>query len=143
MRRNLPFQFDHGSTDSSTWHLPEGALVRLGRGDVNDIAFTPDGRYLAVTSHFGLWWYDVSTRAVLTLWEAGTAPYPVAISNCGTWVAIGGGHARHVGIWEVSSGTCLATLTRAKNERIDLIVFSPDRKHIAVSGQWKIRKRIF
>ncbi len=85
MKRNLPFQFDHGSTDSSTWHLPEGALVRLGRGDVNDIAFTPDGRYLAVTSHFGLWWYDVSTRAVLTLWEAGTALYPVAMSDCGTW----------------------------------------------------------
>ena len=143
MKRNLPFQFDHGSTDSSTWHLPEGALVRLGRGDVNDIAFTPDGRYLAVTSHFGLWWYDVSTRAVLTLWEAGTAPYPVAISNCGTWVAIGGGHARHIGIWEVSSGTCLATLTRAENERVDLLVFSPDRKHIAVSGQWRYEKEFF
>ena len=143
MSNYLPFQFDSGETDSSIWNLPSGVLVRLGRGDVNDIAFTPDGRYLAVTSHFGLWWYDVSTRAVLTLWEAGTAPYPVAISNCGTWIAIGSGHARHVGIWEVSSGTCLATLTRAENEWINTLVFSPDRKHIAVSGQWRYEKDFF
>ena len=83
MNRYLPFQFDHGSADSSIWNLPSGALVRLGRGDVNDVAFTPDGRYLAVTSHFGLWWYDVSTRAVLTLWEAGTSP--ISCCNFQLW----------------------------------------------------------
>lgn len=138
MKKNIPFQIDHGNTDSSTWFLPEGALARLGRGSVYDIAFTPDDSYLAVTSHFGLWWYDVSTRAVLTLWGAETAQYPVAISNCDTWVATGRrGYAHQIGIWDVSSGTCLATLPRAEKERIGALVFSPDSKCLAVCGSYR------
>ena len=31
-------------------NLPEGAKVRLGKGSINDIKFSPDGTQLAVAS---------------------------------------------------------------------------------------------
>lgn len=31
------------ATDFATWRLPEGAIARLGRGDVGSAAFSPLG----------------------------------------------------------------------------------------------------
>ena len=41
--------------DVTTWALPDGAIARLGRGCLPDIAFSPDERYLAVGTWVGLW----------------------------------------------------------------------------------------
>ena len=29
--------------DSPRWHLPDGARARLGKGTINEIAYSPDG----------------------------------------------------------------------------------------------------
>ena len=34
--------------DYNRWRLPEGALMRLGKGNVRDVAWSPDGTRLAV-----------------------------------------------------------------------------------------------
>ena len=34
----------------NTWALPDGAIARLGRGCVRDLAFSPDGTLLASAS---------------------------------------------------------------------------------------------
>ena len=41
--------------DYTQWHLPEGAKVRLGKGEINEIAYSPDGTRLAVASSIGIW----------------------------------------------------------------------------------------
>ena len=46
--------------DVTTWALPKGAIARLGRGSVRDMAFSPDGQYFAVGTNIGLWLYDLS-----------------------------------------------------------------------------------
>ena len=38
--------------------LPEGAVVRLGKGNVREILYSPDGTRLAVVSSIGVWLYD-------------------------------------------------------------------------------------
>lgn len=55
----------------NTWALPEGAIVRFGTGDLNRVksSLSPDGKYLAVGTGVGLWWYDVSTMLPISLWE--------------------------------------------------------------------------
>ena len=42
------------NSDVNTWALPKGAITRLGRGTVRDMAFSPDGQYLAVGTGIGL-----------------------------------------------------------------------------------------
>ena len=42
------------------WGLPEGAKLRLGRGEVFDIDYSPDGTRLAVASSIGIWIYDAA-----------------------------------------------------------------------------------
>ena len=50
-----------------TWHLPDGALIRLGKGGNRAIAFSPDGQIFAVASSIGVWLYDVVTTRKLAL----------------------------------------------------------------------------
>ena len=51
----IPTQGVDINSDVTTWALPDGAIARLGRGCVHDMAFSPDGEYLAVGSRIGLW----------------------------------------------------------------------------------------
>ena len=39
-------------------HLPEGAIMRLGRGTVNNIAYSSDGSQISVVTSIGIWIYD-------------------------------------------------------------------------------------
>ena len=47
--------------------LPEGALARLGKGQAEEIAFSPDGNLLAVAGSIGVWLYDVRTYKEISL----------------------------------------------------------------------------
>ena len=54
--------------DYTTWDsLPEGVKARLGKGEVEDVAYSPDGKYLAVASSIGIWLYDAETYQALSL----------------------------------------------------------------------------
>ena len=53
--------------DYTQWHLPAGAKARLGKGWLYDIAYSRDGKRLAVTSSIGIWIYDARTGEELDL----------------------------------------------------------------------------
>ena len=133
MKKDIPFQMDRDNADSSTWYLPDGAIARLGKGNVMDMVLSPDGTLLAIGSYLGLWWYDVPNRSLLTLWEAGKTITTVAFSACGEWVATGG-WGTPIKIWDVKRGNCLAELARDKSGYASDIVFSSDRKRLVVGG---------
>ena len=48
-------------------HLPTGATARLGKGIINDVAYSPDGNSLAVASYLGIWIYDTHTGEELNI----------------------------------------------------------------------------
>lgn len=131
MVKSLPFQLDKSGIDRSEWYLPDGALARLGQGKINSMVLSPDGTLLVIASHLGLWWYDVSKYAFLTLWERETSIYSAAFSACGKWVATAGPLIK---VWDVKSGMCLAEFTREKGGGIDELAFSPDCELLVVSG---------
>ena len=66
-RLGAEFLVEHGtdihSQEYPRWHLPEGALARLGKGSIRardrTIAYSPDGTRLAVATTLGIWLYDV------------------------------------------------------------------------------------
>ena len=51
----------------TTWGLPDGAKVRLGKGVITAIEFSPDGSQIAVASSVGIWLYDARTGKELVL----------------------------------------------------------------------------
>ena len=61
--------------DYTRWGLPDGAKVRLGKGWISgDVAYSPDGSLLAVTSSIGIWLYDANTGAEVNLLSGHTRP---------------------------------------------------------------------
>ena len=57
--------------DFTVWELPQDAIARLGSGYSNDLVVSADGASLAVGSWAGVWWYDLTTRQPVTLFETG------------------------------------------------------------------------
>lgn len=53
--------------DYTQWNLPEGAKMRLGKGWMRDIAFSPDGSQFAVATMIGIWIYDAQTGREIAL----------------------------------------------------------------------------
>lgn len=53
--------------DYTQWALPEGAKVRLGKGTINAIEYSPDGSRFIVGSSIGVWVYDAHTYQELSL----------------------------------------------------------------------------
>ena len=85
----VPVPVGNNGDDVTTWALPEGAVARLGRGCEPDIAFSPDGQYIAIGNSLGLWLYDYETLSPIALWvtERGLIVC-VAFSPNGKWIAI-------------------------------------------------------
>ena len=54
--------------DYTKWGLPEGVTSRLGKGRLTgNIAYSPDGTWLAIASSIGVWLYDVATDSEISL----------------------------------------------------------------------------
>lgn len=53
--------------DYTRWHLPEHAILRLGKGGVGDVTFSPDGKRLYAHTSVGIWKYDALTGKELDL----------------------------------------------------------------------------
>ena len=111
------------------WSLPEGAKARLGKGSINEIAYSPDGALLAVASSIGVWLYDTNTYQEITLLTHTSVVYSVAFSPDGNTLA-SGSVDRTIRLWDVNMGTMKSTLTGHTGE-VHSVTFSPDGKTLA------------
>lgn len=152
----LPTSFGE---DYTQWGLPEGAKVRIGKGTISEMAYSPDGTRLAVASGAGTWLYDTQTYQELRLLNN---VHSVLISPDGKMIAaiegsyIAGG-SPIISLYDADTGTVLRRIIRqlpepiinhpfkpGTNERCTRVVpssfsssdleFSPDGKMIAAGG---------
>ena len=138
--------------DYRTWHLPDGAIIRLGKGAIGAVACSPDFQRLAVASSIGVWLYDVATSRELALFTGHTgrvgtlaySPGTVAFSPNGTMLAsvpyiyTGLFYSGTLNLWNVATGENIATLggyNRTQEESVQSVAFSPDGTTLA-SGSW-------
>ena len=98
--------------DQTQWHFSEGAKMRLGKGRINDIKFSPNGRQFAVSTSIGIWMYDAHTGEELSLIAVlpgeGRDVTAMAFSPDGRILASGelGGVGR---LWDVTTGKPIVT----------------------------------
>ena len=119
----LPSTF---AEDYMRWELPEGAKMRLGKGQIKSYQFSPDNTQLAVMSSIGIWLYDVQTgKAVKLLTEhSGVVFSP-------DWQTFAKkGKNNTVELWELHTNT-LKKSFEGHTENTVPVAFSPDGKMIA------------
>ena len=119
--------------DTTQWNLPENAKARLGKADVNDIQYSPDGKFLAVASDIGIWLYDVTVHQEASLITGDTSGVLcLAFSPDGRILATGNGDST-ITLHDRITGT-QKTLVGLTTDYIRSIAFSPDGKTIAGGG---------
>ena len=115
--------------DSPQWHLPDKARARLGKGTVEEIAYSPDGTRLAVAGGMGIWIYDASTGTEVAFLVGHTGyVHSVAYSPDGNTIASGG--TGDVILWNAATST-LRSILRGHTDNVYGVAFSPDGRTIA------------
>ncbi len=134
-RKPAPFNVVSGDTEGRTWALPEGAIARFGKGKHCNIALSPNSTYFAVGTTIGLWWYEMSSKSPIALWETERGMISALdLSQSGEWIAV----ANYDGIVKVldaQSGECRTQMKRMQEQNVYWrLDFSPDSKWVATSN---------
>ena len=134
----LAFTPNTFAQDSPQWHLPEGAKMRIGKGSVNEIAYSPDGTLLAVASGIGIWLYDAETGEEIDLLKMHTSGVKVVSFSLDGKIIAGGHSDGVIRLWDADTRQHLRTLTGHKSA-VNSISFSPDGKIVSGSVHYEIR----
>ena len=120
--------------DHIKWSLPTNVKIRIGKGIVRKLKFSPDGTRLAVASSIGTWIYDAYTGKELGLYTGHTSLVEsVSYSPDGKTIA-SGSRDNTIRLWDATTGKHLNTLT-GHADSVKSVSYSPDGKMIA-SGSW-------
>ena len=121
--------------DYTQWHLPEGAIVRLGKGTVSDVKFSPNGNLLAVATNIGVWLYDVHTGSEIALLNKKPKDVrTVAFSPDGKTLATGGrSRDGAIQLWDIDTATQVSAMGKGIGS-IGVLAFSEDGKVLAGMG---------
>ena len=120
--------------DVTMWALPDGAVARLGRGRNNDVAFSPNGQYLAVGTSIGFWLYELPTLSPIALLDTARGMVSaVAFSADSRWI-LTYTFVENLKVWDVQSGTCVTQIEIPNERHCPRTVFSQDGQRIAAAS---------
>lgn len=125
----LAFVLRNPSEDKARLGLPEGAKLRLGKGEIKDFAYSPDGTRLAVTTTVGIWIYDGHTGEELAVPGYTDFVRSIAFSPDGTTLA-GASNDTAIYLWDARTGKQKRILTGI-GASVTRVLFSPDGRTLA------------
>ncbi len=99
-------------------------MARLGKGNIQQVSYSPDGKQLVIAISTGIYLYNSDTLAEERFIETGNNVDSVALSPDGKILA-SGSHDEPIMLWDVASGRLLCTF-EGNIEYVNDIVFSPD-----------------
>ena len=116
--------------DYTKWHLPKGAKARLGKGYINEIAYSPDSSRLAVASSIGIWIYDARTGKELDLLTQDMDwVNSISFGRDNRYLASGSANGK-VCLWDTATGKYIKTFVEYPNS-VFSVCFSPDGRILA------------
>ena len=121
-------------TDVTTWALPEGAIARLERGRVDAVEFSPDGKYLAVGTWIGLWWYELATMQPVNLWETERGMVCALKFSPNSELLATGNWDGGIKVWDVENGKQIAELSLVLPQ--DTSKYKGDTRVIQTMLEW-------
>ncbi len=128
-----------GAEDVSQWSLPENAIARFGKGVISDLAYSPDGKLLAVSTYIGMWLFDANSGKELALLTgysnedfkrfSGNASHysTLSFSPDGKLLTSPSWDGK-VRVWDVPTRKLIATIKGHHRSAL----FSPDGKTLAI-----------
>ncbi|MXV75350.1 hypothetical protein F4Z99_13900 [Candidatus Poribacteria bacterium] len=137
--------------DYTQWELPEGAKLRIGRGRVEDLKFSPDGQRFAVATSVGIWLYDTETYAPHNLIAADKGGITtIAFSADSGRLAGASGHYT-LSVWDARSGRLLKTFGLEKSHpevvwepmQVVSVAFSPDGRNLMSFARYEDTLRVW
>ena len=133
-RDSTEMTLQSANTEYIRWQLPEGAKVRLGKGSINDIKFSPDGTRFAVATTIGVWMYDAQTGKEISLFKGDRQDIKgVAFSKDGRFL-VGANSAGGIPRWNATTGELRSILVKENVRSLNTAVFSADgTKLVSVS----------
>ena len=114
--------------DYMKWGLPENAILRIGKGTINDLKHSPDGALIAVATHIGVWIYNANSGKEIRLLKHTDWVVSLDFSPNGKMLATGS-LDDGIHLWEPHTGQHLFKLTDRKD--ITKLVFFPDGRTLA------------
>jgi len=127
------FAWNISAQDHTRWSLPDGAKLRLGKGAVEKMQYSPDDTRLAVATSIGIWIYDAKTFKELALFSVSNSPnygnkYFTFSPDGNTLASF---HNREgIKLWDVNSGKFTKLQSRSLFGS-DPMLFSPDGRTFA------------
>lgn len=116
-------------------------LARFGKGSINQVAYSPDGKLFAVGSSKGVYFYDASTLSELRFIATSIGVQSVAFAPDGQAVA-SALYDGTVTLWGTTDGAVLRTL-KGHPARGGSVAFAPDGQSLAHASEdavllWRI-----
>ena len=116
------------------WELPEGAKMRLGKGRINNIKFSPDSRRFAVATTIGVWIYNAQSGSIISLLKGKRQNFlDVAFTENGNTV-IGVNAIGEILKWDMENGELIFTLSNEKARNFSSAVFTVDGSRLYGTG---------
>ena len=120
--------------DSPQWQLPHGAKMRLGKGNLYDFDYSPDGTKIAIATSIGIWIYDAQTGEELKLIsDADSEITKIAYSLDGNTI-LSDIDKSSLCLWDAETGEKIRWYWGHSHPQITALTFSPDGKTFASGG---------
>lgn len=119
--------------DYTKWNLPEGAIARLGKGNINEITFSPDGTKFAVSTTIGVWIYSAENGKELHLLKSNEIDIVFSVFTPDGKSLMSAAANGETHLWNVTTNEKLYRLTDG-NDFVEEVALSGDSSKLVTNS---------